>query len=185
MRSKLWKNKSLKSYPPPPPRKIELSTITRTLLLCLLCLLSFCLSACSNNPGTTEKRKIALTKENLFDYVSFNVNYSEHTISLIDEKYFITCKVEFSTAPRIPNIEFENVTIQYNTGSFLAIGFNLRNLANVTSQFDNKGYSFTSFYCYNQSDSFYPTTSFPEANISIADIQSIEGSVIVEVAKNA
>ena len=101
----------------------------------------------------------------------------------IDEQYTITCRVEISTSPRISNIEFEKTTINYAI-DFIALGFDIRPDSRIVSQLDNKGYSNTSFYCYHQSSQYNPTYAFPESAINIADIQSIEGSVVVEVAKN-
>lgn len=151
----------------------------------MLIIFAFCLSACSDNTEVKKEQKVSLAKENLFDYISFNVNYSDYSVSYIEEAYFITCRVELTTAPRIPNIEFESVTIQYNTGAFLAIGFSIPTYTKVVSQLDNKGYSSTSFYCYDQTNyGFYPSTSFPKVDMVIADISSVEGSVIVEVATN-
>lgn len=148
--------------------------ITVSLFLC-----SIGLAGCQTTTPPPTLSTIELTESNLFDYVSFNVNYSEYNIVYIDNEYLITCKIEISTSPRIPDIEFEKCTITYATG-FIAIGFNLQSNETIVSQLDYKGYSITSFYCYNTSTSYYPPTSFPLSNITRADISSVEGFVLVE-----
>ena len=156
---------------------LSIITIFLTLLVCSVGLIG------CNNESTPPPNlsTIELTKSNLFDYVSFNVSYSEYSISYLDGEYLITCRVEFSTAPRRPNIEFKDTTIKYAQG-FIAIGFDLKTTLSIESQLDYKGYSTTSFYCYKKAATYSPENGSPNSEIKIADISSVEGFVVIEEA---
>lgn len=160
-------------------RKLLTSTVAiLTLLLCC-----FGLVGCGEKSTPPTLSTIELTKSNLFDYVSFNVNYSDYSISTIADKYIITCKVELSTTPRKPNIEFEDCSFTYNP-QLLGVEIFLPSNSKTIFQLDYNGYSSTSFYCYKETDYFSIKYDFPNCRILIAYFSDITGNVIVEAAQN-
>lgn len=144
----------------------KITALFLTIFLILGCL---GLAACS----TKKVEEIELTETNLHNYIAFNFNYSEYTVQPITStpyKYMVSFRVEITTSPKIPNINFYNVSIRYfdagnDKGDAVSSRFHWSILVN--SNLDYKGYSATSFYTYSFSDAENTFPNFTFDNIKV------------------
>lgn len=145
--------------------------ITALFITIFLILGCFGLAACS----TKKVEEIELTETNLHNYIAFNFNYFEYTVQPITEtpyKYMVSFRVEITTSPKIPNINFYNVSIRYfdagnDKSDEISIPFHWSILVN--SNLNSEGYSSTSFYVYSFSkiENIFPQLSFDNMNVYI------------------